>query len=494
MENTLADMFRIIEKCKECVIYGAGNYGKRLYELLTVVKLAHKVKCFAVSECPVKQRGNTKLSVLSFKDAENRYPNAVVLVAVKDGEELYKRVKREHEGEVFLIKKEIFSFSDELMKKLWESPVEERKILFISSSGKGYEYMCNGKYITEELLRQGQDVDIVWAVDNMERKVPNKVRKVIRNSYEYYYEVATARIWVDNNRKDIQIKKREGQYYIQTWHGSGPLKKVEKDVEDILPPEYVRIAKHDGEMIDLFLSSTSANSYMYRNSFYSNAEILECGSPRNDVMFQNPSVDRNKVLYSLGIENRNVKIVLYAPTSRRTRKESAETYDLNAERVISELNKKFQGEFIMLLRFHCWDVSDFERIRELYAGCVNTTGYEDTQELLAVSDVLITDYSSIMWDFSLKRAPVFLYQNDAQEYMDSRGFYCHPDEWPYPRAFDMDGLCKAISEFNQAKYTEKVDTFLKRWSSFDDGFASKRAVARIMDVINNPQKYQNESK
>lgn len=492
MENTVTDMFRFVENCKECVIYGAGNYGKRLYELLTIFKFAHKVKCFAVSEHPEKQSSNTKLRVISFEDVEKTYPDAAILVAIKEGKELYEKVKKVHEGAVFLIKKETLSLSDELMEKWWESPVEERKILFISSSGKGY--MCNGKYITEELLRQGQDVDMVWAVNNMGCKVPDGVRKVKKDSCEYYHEVATARVWIDNERKDIQIKKRDGQYYIQTWHGSGPLKKVEKDVEDKLSPEYVRIAKHDGEMIDLFLSSTSANSYMYRNSFYSNGEILECGSPRNDVMFQNPPVDRNKVLHSLGIEDRKAKIVLYAPTFRSTREESAETYDLDAERVISELNKKFQGEFIMLLRFHCWDVSEFDRIKKLYVGCINMTGYEDTQELLAISDVLITDYSSIMWDFSLKRAPVFLYQNDAQQYMDGRGFYCHPDEWPYPRAYDMDGLCKAISEFKQAEYTEKVDAFLKRWSSFDDGFASKRAAARIMDVINNPQKYQNGSK
>lgn len=492
MRSTVSDMFKIVENCGECVIYGAGNYGKRLYRLLTVVKLAYKVKCFAVSEDPEKQSNNTGVRVISYEDMKKRYPDAAVLMAVKDAEELYRKVKREHKGEVFLIKKEIFSFSDELMEKLWESPVDERKILFMSNSGKGY--LCNGKYITEELLRQGQDVDIVWAVNDMECKVPDGVRKVKKDSYEYYYEVATARIWVDNERKEIQIKKRDGQYYIQTWHGSGPLKKVEKDVEDTLSPEYVRMAMHDGEMIDLFLSSTSANSYMYSNSFYSNAEILECGSARNDVMFQNSPVDKNKVLHSLGIENRNAKIVLYAPTFRRTREESAETYDLNAKRVIDELNKKFHGEFIMLLRFHCWDVSEFERIKKLYAGCVNTTKYEDTQEILAVSDVLITDYSSIMWDFSLKRTPVFLYQNDAQEYIDSRGFYCPPDEWPYPRAFDMDGLCKIISEFDQTEYTEKVDAFLKRWSSFDDGSASKRAVARIMDVIDNPQKYQNKSK
>lgn len=487
MGNTVADMFEIVENCEECVIYGAGNYGKRLYRLLAVVKLAHKVKCFAVSECPEGQDTCAGVRVVSYEDMEKSYPGAAILVAVKEGKELYKKVKTEHAGEVFQVKEENLSFSGGIMEKLWESPVDERKILFVSNSGKGY--MCNGKYITEELLRQGQDVDIVWAVNDMGRRMPDKVRKVKKDSYEYYYEVATARIWVDNERKDIQIKKREGQYYIQTWHGSGPLKKVEKDVEDMLSPEYVRMAKHDGEMTDLFLSSTSANSYMYRNSFYSSAEIFECGSPRNDVMFRNPPVDRDRVLHSLGIEDRNVKIILYAPTFRRTREESAETYDLDAKRVIDELGKKFRGEFIMLLRFHCWDVSDFGRIKEMYAGCINATEYEDTQELLAVSDVLITDYSSIMWDFSLKRAPVFLYQNDVHEYMDSRGFYCPPSEWPYPRAFDMNGLCKAISEFNQAEYVEKVDAFLRRWSSFDDGYASKRAAARIMDVINFPKKY-----
>ena len=487
MENTVADLFKMVENCRECVIYGAGNYGKRLYELLTVVKLAHKVTCFAVSECPEGQGTYAGVRVLSFGDVKKRYPHAAVLVAVKEGKELYEKVKKEHEGGVFLVKEETLSFSDGMMEKLWENPVEERKILFLSNSGKGY--LCNGKYITEELLRQGQDVDIVWAVNNMDCKVPDKVRKVKKNSYAYYYEVATARIWVDNERKELQIKKREGQYYIQTWHGSGPLKKVEKDVEEMLSPEYVRMAKHDGEMIDLFLSSTSANSYIYRNSFYSNAEILECGSPRNDVMFQNPPVDRNRVLHSLGIEDKHAKIVLYAPTFRRTREESAEIYDLDAKRVIDELNKKFRGRFIMLLRFHCWDVSGFERIRKLYGGCINATEYEDTQELLAVSDVLITDYSSILWDFSLKRAPIFLYQNDAQAYMDSRGFYCHPSEWPYPRAFDMNGLCKVISGFNQEEYEERVDAFLEKWSSFDDGFASERAVGRIMDVIDTPQKY-----
>ena len=87
MENTVTDMFRFVENCKECVIYGAGNYGKRLYELLTIFKFAHKVKCFAVSEHPEKQSSNTKLRVISFEDVEKTYPDAAILVAIKQGKE-----------------------------------------------------------------------------------------------------------------------------------------------------------------------------------------------------------------------------------------------------------------------------------------------------------------------------------------------------------------------------------------------------------------------
>ena len=160
-----------------------------------------------------------------------------------------------------------------MFKRLWDNPIKDNKLFFQSNYGQGY--MCNGKYISEELIRQNQDVDIVWAVKNMETEVPCQVRKVKIESPEYYYEMATSRIWVDNCRKDICIHKRQNQYYIQTWHGSGPLKKVEKDVEHSLSSEYICRAERDGEMIDLFLSSSSANSRMYKNSFYSHGEILE---------------------------------------------------------------------------------------------------------------------------------------------------------------------------------------------------------------------------
>ena len=241
-------------------------------------------------------------------------------------------------------------------------------------------------------------------------------------------------------------------------------------------------------MIDLFLSSSSANSSMYKNSFYSHGEILECGSPRNDLMFNSDRVDKDKIRHSIGVDDRTVKIVLYAPTFRRTIEDSVKVYDLDADRVVKELRKKFGGSFVMLVRFHP-NLCGNTQLNILYSDCIQVTDYVDVQELLLVADVLITDYSSILWDFSLQKKPVFLYQNDEQEYLDDRGFYSPLCEWPYPRAHNLENLYRKIAEFEEEEYISDLERFFQKWTSFDDGHASARAVERIMDVIHNPQKY-----
>ena len=486
VENTV-DIMSIVKAGQVSLIYGAGVYGRKIYQLLTICKLGHKVACFVVSDGATRVDNTMGIPVITFENAEQQYPEAAILVAVKGAEELFERVKRIHKGAVYFCQKEeLCILCHNMFIKLWDYPIKNNKLFFQSNYGQGY--MCNGKYITEELIRQNQDVDIVWAVRNMGAEVPAPVRKVEVDSPEYYYEMATSKIWIDNCRKDIYTHKRKNQYYIQTWHGSGPLKKVEKDIENTLNLEYIRSAKNDGEMIDLFLSSSSANSNMYRNSFYSHGDILECGSPRNDLMFNSRSVDKDKIRHSLGVENRNARIVLYAPTFRRTIENSVRAYDLEAKRVKKELEKKFGGSFVMLVRFHS-NLCGNEQLAALYSDCIHVTDYADVQELLIISDVLITDYSSILWDFSLQKKPVFLYQNDEQENLDDRGFYSPLCEWPYPRAHNLENLYRKIAEFEEEEYISDLERFFQKWTSFDDGHASARAVERIMDVIHNPQKY-----
>lgn len=487
MKKSFEDIVIIANASPECMIYGAGAYGKKVYQLLKVYNLEYKVKCFIVSSEPDKVDNDIDIPIIVFEKAQKLYPEATIVVAIKGAEELFKAIKQTHKGIVcFCTKNDLDVLYQKMFIHLQNNPIKNNKVFFESNYGKGY--MCNGKYITEELIRQNLNVDIVWAVRDLNCEVPVSVRRVQIGTAEFYYEMATSKIWIDNCRKERYICKRNEQYYIQTWHGSGPLKKVERDAESTLSLEYIDQAKHDGEMIDLFISSTSANTYMYKNSFYSHGEILELGSPRNDLLFNSQIIDKDKIRHSIGVENKTIKIVLYAPTFRRTIENSLKAYDLDASMLIKKLEQKYGKSFVMLVRFHP-NLSGNEQLKILYSDCINVTNYVDTQELLAISDVLITDYSSILWDFSLQMKPVFLYQNDEHEYLDDRGFYCPLCEWPYPRAHNSDELYKKITEFNEEEYKRNVESFFEKWKSFDDGHASERTVDRIMDVINNPQKY-----
>ena len=109
--------------------------------------------------------------------------------------------------------------------------------------------------------------------------------------------------------------------------------------------------------------------------------------------------------------------------------------------------------------------------------------YPDVQEIMAVSDMLITDYSSVMWDFSLQRKPVFLFHPDADLYEQERGFNIPFSEMPYIEAFDTDDLYQKICGYNEKSYLSQLEQFLEKYKSFDIGQASKQVVDRILEVI-----------
>lgn len=118
-----------------------------------------------------------------------------------------------------------------------------------------------------------------------------------------------------------------------------------------------------------------------------------------------------------------------------------------------------------------------------YPDAINVTLYPDVQELLGAADVLITDYSSIMWDFSLQRKPVFLYQNDVDEYIRDRGFYSDIEEWPYIKARTSEELSEKILGFDNDKYVAELNQFLEKYGTFDDGHACERTIEHISRML-----------
>jgi CDP-glycerol glycerophosphotransferase len=359
-------------------------------------------------------------------------------------------------------------------------PIKNNKIVMTNFAGKGYG--CNPKYIAEEMLRQHLDYDIVWILRKElsgRANIPFPIRVVEYKSIRHLYELATAKVWVENERKFFYTPKRKNQYYIQTWHGVVALKQIEKDVEKQLSPNYIAKAKNDSKMIDLLISNSQFHTDLYKKSYWYDGKILEIGAPRCESLVSGQDILK-KVLNYFHIK-RKQSILLYAPTFRAN--SSTEVYNIDLERLIKTLEKEYGGEWIVLVRLHP-DVSAKADSLQYNSKIQNATEYEDMNELLSVSDILITDYSSSMFEFSILKKPIFLYAPDIEEYMEERNFYFDIRSLPYPLAENNDQLQRVIEEFDRNKYLKELDHFLKEVEIFDPKGASAEVVKIINKVIN----------
>ncbi|MGN6713938.1 CDP-glycerol glycerophosphotransferase family protein [Anaerocolumna jejuensis] len=340
----------------------------------------------------------------------------------------------------------------------------------------------NAKYVTEELAgRKYKKLEIIFITNHPDAAGETRNIKVYKsNSIKAVYALATARVWVDNNRKESYIRKRKGQYYIQTWHGGIALKKIERDYGEHLGNAYVRNAKRDSAMTDLYISNSDFCTKMYRRSFWYKGEILECGSPRNDILINPKKEIGEQVRKALGIK-KEVKIALYAPTYREG-KDNTSAYSLDYEGLLSELAAGFGGEWIVAVRLHPL-VSAQSNALTYNAKVINATHYRDIYELMSESDVLITDYSNIMFEFSFTGKPVFLYAADMKEYDATRGFYFEYASLPYYKAVNMPELLEGIKAFDKKEYEEQVTEFFQGLVLYEKGQASKAVADRIIQVL-----------
>lgn len=357
-------------------------------------------------------------------------------------------------------------------------PVKRNKIVFINFYGKGYG--DSPKYIAEEIIGRGISVDIVWLVNDMKMQFPFNVRKVNLLSVRACYELSTARIIISNVKVGLPYKKKCSQYYVQTWHGSVAFKDIEKDAMDKLNPNYVRESIADSKIIDLFLSCNSIQTHEIQNSFWYDGDIFECGSPRNDMLFRDDNV-KDSIKQRIGIEA-NSHVVLYAPTHRDDFR--TDVYQLDLEDVRRHLATRFGGQWVMLARLHP-NVMGGSPIT--YSNFViNATAYPDMQELLFIADVLITDYSTTIYDMAIMHKLLLLYAPDLDDYRQNRGLKPLYFDLPSHICQTQVELCNYIDEINTDDYYNRLQRFLDGIRVFDDGHASQRVVDHLLTVINKP--------
>lgn len=350
--------------------------------------------------------------------------------------------------------------------------IDENKVVISNYSGRGYG--DNGKSLAKLLKK---DFKIVWpVVDIDDSSIPADFCKVKFGSKAYYRELSTAVGWIDNVRKSEHPFKRKNQFYIQTWHGSISLKKIEKDAEKKLNIYYLHKAKKDSRMADLMVSNGHFSSEMYRRAFWYDKEIIEAGSPRCDVLFNQ---DQKKVIkdrvYKFFDLKAKDKILLYAPTFRNNLDLSV--YDIDFNQLLKL--EKFK-DYKVLLRHHP-NIADKFSGQKDDDNIYNASAYADMYELLSVADILITDYSSTMFEFAYQKKPVFLYTKDLLAYKQERDVYFDLKDLPFPYAKDNKELVQIIKNFDLVKYQAELNTFYKDLGVIEDGKASLRVYQYILD-------------
>ena len=361
-------------------------------------------------------------------------------------------------------------------------PIKRNRIVFDNFGGRGFG--DNPAYIVEELLKSQQNLDLVWLSKKKDIKLPNGVRCVKSMTLQAAYCIMTAKIRVSNVKNSLRCHKRKGQHYIQTWHGDLPFKLIEGECEETLSETYLKTSKADSERIDIILSGSSLMTDIYRKAFWlpESCEILECGLPRNDVYF-NFSAQDIKALKRDFFGDEQVNIAIYAPTFRDDGSTAA--YGLDEERLHNFLEKRDSKRWIVVVRLHP-NIAKKSGIFNYNSHVVDGSAYPDPQKLFLASDLLITDYSSLVSDFMIMKKPIFLFCTDLEEYVSKcrqlRPMYY---KLPFGICRNNDELLDKMSSFQFDKYIKQVEEFCSTYYNiFDNGNASSVVADKIMKIIN----------
>ena len=367
-------------------------------------------------------------------------------------------------------------------------PIKKNKVLACVSCGRRYD--DNQKFIMEELHKLRPDIDVVWVKDpRYTFELPSWIRPVKWRSWRWLYEYATAKIWTNNCCEPDYFSKRKGQLYVETWHGGLGIKKVSGDIiGELATNRKLLFLKNASDMADVFISNSDHLSIIYRRAFRFHGPIWKCGYPKNDMLVQNNPEDGERARRELGIPKTS-KVLLYAPTWRlRFTKEQhidMKVYDLDLHRLKQVLTEKFGGEWTMAIRFHPSLRLYAKDYQEAHPEVKDVTDYQDMQRLLMATDVMVSDYSSCIFDAALRRIPCFTYATDFEQYKyEERGVYYEMEKLPFPYAKNNDEMEQNVKTFDMEDYLKKWNAFTVRMGLNETGHSAKDIAEKMADFLN----------
>lgn len=366
--------------------------------------------------------------------------------------------------------------------------------LIVLESYYGMAYACNPKALYEELQRDPRFAEyrFVWAFQKPgapeERPAGARTTVVTHNSHAYKKAMASARYYVANSMAPNYIRFKKGQIYVQTWHGT-PLKRLGCDIEvdgnavntvkEIHTRYKDRAARFDYMLSPSRFCTEKLISAFALDELNKTDIVLETGYPRNDFLFRYTEEDVRRIRRRLNLPE-GKKLLLYAPTFRDNQtKGDVFTYQCPLD--FHSLCNTLGEEWIILFRAHYLVANQFDF--SAYAGRVaDVSGVDDVNELYVISDGLLTDYSSVFFDYANLKRPILFYMYDLAEYRDSiRNFYVSLEDLPGPVTETQAALEQAIVPLlNAFVYDDAYRRFNERFNYLDDAESAKRALAIIL--------------
>ncbi len=378
-----------------------------------------------------------------------------------------------------------------MSKRIMEnSKIVPNKIVISTNT---FTYTCNPKYIYEEIIRRRLNYRIVWLVNRKNTKkfdYPDNIRLVPINSVKGLREVYSAKIWIDNGIVfSDYFDKKEGQIHIQTMHGSLGIKRLDNAVlcRNARGKSGQRVVQRESTETDYVITNSQFEEDVFHSVFWKETDMVRLGHARTDILFTTDPYQIAEIRESLferyGIPVHK-KLVLYAPTHRTGL--TIENLSIDYKDMADALQRKFGGEFAVMIRMHKRTKNIVLEKEECDAPgeqvLYDVTDYPDIQELMMVTTVGITDYSSWIYDYVLTRRPGFIFATDLERYNTNTGLYYPLEETPFPVCQSHKQLIEKIEAFDNERFLERVEEFLEEKQSVDDGCSAKRIVDWIQQL------------
>lgn len=384
----------------------------------------------------------------------------------------------------------IFTLGKLNYKLLSRCKLDNKTIVFASFNGHSFNDSPKAIYNYIKNCEDFKEYRLVWGFNNPQKySFLNDEQTCVLNikSNAFLKETARAKYWVFNYKIPEYIFPKKDQVFLQCWHGT-PLKRLGCDLE-----HFENAMNTVSEITKRYEIETSKFSYFLSPSAFASEKfssawnmkklgkediILEVGYPRNDFLINHRQEDAEQIKNAMNLP-KDKKVILYAPTYRDNQYSGKQGYVYKNEIDFDLLKKELSDEYIILFRAHYFVANSFDF--DKYEGFVyNVSGYDDISELYVISDMLITDYSSVFFDYANLKRPIIFYMYDLEEYRDElRGFYFGIEELPGNIIKTEDELINEIKKSEKFTFDEKYKKFNDKFNYIDDGNATKRVVAEV---------------